>query len=392
MRRRFTGTLILLYALPWGLQCIVNTFMSVYVASLPFSTDQTVGNVMAFGAAVTMLSQLVWSRIAYRSKNRFKILTLSLILLVLFSTPFLFLEMNLPLLYASIFLFYFCFMVHQPLIDSIATENTGKLVLSFGAVRSFSTFGYALAGLVLGIIGYKSSKDIFYYIAVLAGISAIISATAPKEQLSEQSKKERFNFAGLFNKRFVCFLIYTFMLYMISSVNVVFFPVYYSDVLHGELKYLSIMSSIEAFLEWGIMIVFGAKIAKTAPRKIFLIIVFAAAFRCLAVWFTDNPHLILLTYFGSVVWFGFQWTSVAPYICRTVPTGINMTAQSIWAMVSSGLGATAGSLFGGIVARLSSIRSLFLLATLLTLLLAALTPVLIPRANQKELPAADTEA
>lgn len=392
MRRRFTGTLILLYALPWGLQCIVNTFMSVYVASLPFSTEQTVGNVMAFGAAVTMLSQLVWSRIAYRSANRFKILTLSLILLVLFSMPFLFLKMNLPLLYAAIFLFYFCFMVHQPLIDSIATENTNKLALSFGAVRSFSTFGYALAGLVLGIIGYKSSTDIFYYIAVLSGISAVISMTAPKEQLPERSKKERFNFTGLFNKRFLSFLIYTFLLYMISSVNVVFFPVYYSDVLHGELTYLSIMSSIEAFLEWGIMIVFGAKIAKTSPRKIFLIIVIAAAFRCFAVWFTDNPYLILLTYFGSVVWFGLQWTSVAPYICRIVPNGSNMTAQSIWTLTSSGLGATAGSLLGGVVARLSSIRSLFLFATLLMLFLAALSPVLIPRAKQEQLPAADTEA
>ena len=64
MQKRFTGTLILLYTLPWGLQCIVNTFMSVYVSSLPFSTEQTVGNVMAFGSAVTMLSQLVWSRLA----------------------------------------------------------------------------------------------------------------------------------------------------------------------------------------------------------------------------------------------------------------------------------------------------------------------------------------
>ncbi len=382
MQKRFTGTLILLYTLPWGLQCIVNNFMSVYVASLPFTTEQTVGNVMAFGSAVIMVSQLVWSRIAYHSSNKFNILTLSLLLIALFSLPFLYLKMSLPLLYVAIFLFYFCFMVHQPLIDSIATENANKLTLPFGSVRSFASFGYALAGVIFGVIGYKSSIDIFYYIAIVAVISAVISMAAPKEKTAQQAQKERFNFAGLFNKRFVLFLIYTFLLYMASSVNVVFFPVYYSDVLKGNLNHVSIVISVEAFLEWGIMIVFGAKIAKLSPRKNFLIIALAAAFRCFAVWFAENPYLILATFFGSVVWFGFQWSSVAPYICQIVPKDCNMTAQCIWTLASSGLGATAGSLIGGVIAQFLSIRSLFLITTVLMLLLAALSPVFFPRVKQ----------
>ena len=188
MQKRLTYTLILLYALPWGLQCLVNNFMSVYVASLPFSTEQTVGNVMAFGSAITMLSQLVWARIAYHSKNRFSVLTVSLLLIVVFSLPFLYMKMNLILLYVAIFLFYFCFMVHQPLIDSIASENTDKLVYSFGAVRSFSSFGFAVAGLILGVVGFKSSRDIFYYVIIIAAISAIISMTAPKERTLKQSE------------------------------------------------------------------------------------------------------------------------------------------------------------------------------------------------------------
>ena len=385
MNKRLTWTLVLLYALPWGIQCIVNNFMSVYVASLPFSTEQTVGNVMAFGSAVTMLSQLVWARIAYRSANRFNILAISLLLIVVFSVPFLYMDMNLPLLYIAVFLFYFCFMVHQPLIDSITAENTDKLSLPFGAVRAFASFGFALAGLTLGVVGFKSSNDIFYYIAVLAGVSAIISLTAPKEKIVIHQEKEHFNFAKLFNKNFVYFLIYTFLLYMVSAVNVVFFPVYYSDVLNGNLEHIGIMISVEAFLEWGIMIVFGAKIAKTSPRKIFLIIAFAAAFRCFAVWFTENPYLILVTFLGSVMWFGLQWASVAPYICQIVPKDSTVTAQSIWTLVSSGLGTTAGSIIGGVIARFLSIRSLFLIATLLMLLLAALSPVFFPRVKQNKL-------
>ena len=190
MQKRLTGILILLYTLPWGLQCIVNNFMSVYVASLPFSTEQTVGSVMAFGSAVIMLSQLVWARIASRSANKFRILTMSLLLIVLFSLPFLYIKMNLPLLYIAVFLFYFCFMVHQPLLDSITAENTDKLVLSFGAIRSFASFGFALAGLILGVVGFKSAKDIFYYVAIIAGVSAIISMAAPKETIITHRKRK----------------------------------------------------------------------------------------------------------------------------------------------------------------------------------------------------------
>lgn len=382
MQKRLTYTLILLYALPWGLQCLVNNFMSVYVASLPFSTEQTVGNVMAFGSAITMLSQLVWARIAYHSKNRFSVLTVSLLLIVVFSLPFLYMKMNLILLYVAIFLFYFCFMVHQPLIDSIASENTDKLVYSFGAVRSFSSFGFAVAGLILGVVGFKSSRDIFYYVIIIAAISAIISMTAPKERTLKQSEKTRFNFAKLFNRRFICFLIYTFLLYMTSAINVVFFPVYYSDVLNGNLGLLSIIISIEAFLEWGIMMIFGKKIAQIHPRKIFMIIALSAAFRCFAVCFTENPYLVLLTFLGSVVWFGLQWASVAPYICQIVPNDSNVTAQSLWTLASSGIGTTAGSLLGGIIANLLSIRSLFLIGTILMLALAALSPVLFPKVKQ----------
>lgn len=382
MQKRLTYTLILLYALPWGLQCLVNNFMSVYVASLPFSTEQTVGNVMAFGSAITMLSQLVWARIAYHSKNRFSVLTVSLLLIVVFSLPFLYMKMNLILLYVAIFLFYFCFMVHQPLIDSIASENTDKLVYSFGAVRSFSSFGFAVAGLILGVVGFKSSRDIFYYVIIIAAISAIISMTAPKERTLKKSEKTRFNFAKLFNRRFVCFLIYTFLLYMTSAINVVFFPVYYSDVLNGNLGLLSIIISIEAFLEWGIMMIFGKKISQVHPRKIFMVIALAAAFRCFAVCFTENPYLVLLTFVGSVVWFGLQWASVAPYICQIVPNDSNVTAQSLWTLASSGIGTTAGSLLGGIIAELLSIRSLFLIGTVLMLALAALSPVLFPKVKQ----------
>ena len=88
MQRKISFSLILLYLLPWGIQCLVNNFISVYVISLPFSTEKTVGEVAAVGALVTVLSQFIWTRMADKTLYRGRVLAVSLILLTIASLLF----------------------------------------------------------------------------------------------------------------------------------------------------------------------------------------------------------------------------------------------------------------------------------------------------------------
>ena len=81
MQKNLTFPLMMLYLVPWGIQCIIGNFMPVYVASLPFATEKTVGEVAALGAVITMISQVVWTKFADKSKNKNNVLVLSLILL-----------------------------------------------------------------------------------------------------------------------------------------------------------------------------------------------------------------------------------------------------------------------------------------------------------------------
>ena len=70
--KRVTFSLLGMYLLPWGIQYLVNNFMSVYVASFPFSTEKTVGEILGIGALVTCLAQAAWSYIAGKAKNKAK--------------------------------------------------------------------------------------------------------------------------------------------------------------------------------------------------------------------------------------------------------------------------------------------------------------------------------
>ncbi|MDY4976582.1 MAG: MFS transporter [Clostridia bacterium] len=215
--RKATVLLPFLYLLPWGVQCLVNNFMPVYLASLPFATEKTVGYVMAFGSVVTMVTQPVWAKAADRSSNKSRVLMWSFICLAFFSILFINQKITQPLLYGMVFLFYSCYMVHQPLIDSIAVENENRLHCSFGAIRSFASLGYALAGLVFGIIDQGTSNGIFYYVAALALASAVLAGRMPPPETAIQ--KQRAAKAGVINKQFVLFLGYTFFLYIASSAS-----------------------------------------------------------------------------------------------------------------------------------------------------------------------------
>ena len=142
MSRRLPVFLTALYLLPWGIQCLVNNFIPVYVASLPFATAQTVGDVVGLGAVITVFSQLLWSFFAGKAKNKSNVLALSLLLLGIFSLLFLIKGITKPLLFLFVTLFYSSYMAHQPLIDTIApkSRSPSRGTLRFSGTPSSEPF------------------------------------------------------------------------------------------------------------------------------------------------------------------------------------------------------------------------------------------------------------
>lgn len=124
---RNTVLLSFLYLIPWGIQCLVNNFMPIYLAELPFTNEEMIGYIMAFASVVTIISQMVWARVADKSKNKNLVLMWSLIGVTAFALMFTIKNTSLPMVCVIVFLFYSCYMVHQTLIDTIAVEQEKKI-------------------------------------------------------------------------------------------------------------------------------------------------------------------------------------------------------------------------------------------------------------------------
>ncbi len=377
MSKKLSVTLAALYLLPWGIQCLVNNFIPVYVASLPFATAQTVGDVVGLGAVITVFSQLFWSFLAGKAKNKSNVLALSLLLLGAFSLLFMFDGITKPLLFFFVILFYSSYMAHQPLIDTIASENYAKTRFSFGFYRSFASLGYALMAILLALLPNDDASLFFLYAAILAAVSLVLAKTVPGTAIAVQEKKRS---SRIFSRRYICFLIYTLILFFCSSSFSAFFSVYYTsaEYLGGSIASFSVLVSVSALAEWLLVMLFARLGKRLGATLTFLFVPLSGAFRAFTVYIADTPAAAALSFIGCALWFGILWSAVTPYITSIVSAEDNAFAHGVWSVVSSGLGSFAGSFVSGRFAESFGMKTLFLALTLLLFALTLLTPLLIP--------------
>ena len=378
---RNTIILSFLYLVPWGIQCLVTNFMPVYLAELPFTNEEIIGYIMAFASVVTIVSQMVWARIADKSKNKNLVLMWSLIGVTAFALMFTLRNMSLLTVCILVFLFYSCYMVHQTLIDTIAVEQGKNLKMPFSTVRSFASLGYALAGMIFGLAGQQSAGAIFYFVAFLGLLSVFFAIAMPKADVSIKKEKESKDFKA--GKSFVLLLVYTFMLYIGTSMISTFFPVYYSTVLNGDLDFLSFVIGLAAIPEWLLMVVIGKWISKISPKIQFAIIALSGCLMSAIFCLVTNTYVVVVGYIFQALLFAFLWSSTTPYIAKIVPVKNLTVAQGTWTLCSSGIATAIGSVLGGIFSGYFGLRNLFLFLTCWLLGLTALCCVLFPKLKEE---------
>ena len=135
MSRRRTVCLSAIYLFPFALQCFVNNLMPLYVASLDFATEKTVGEVAGVGAIMTAISLLVWSFFTGRARKKGRVLVLSMALVLATSLLFLLKDVTYARLMVFVVLFYCCYMSHQPIVDTIVSESYTRTRHSFAFFR-----------------------------------------------------------------------------------------------------------------------------------------------------------------------------------------------------------------------------------------------------------------
>ena len=375
--KKLTFALVAVYLFPWGLQFLINNFMPIYVASLPFATEKTVGGIISVGAGTVMLSQLIWANIADHSKDKSKVLAASFILVLISSVLFLTVKMSIFMLYLLSFVLYLSFMAHQLLVDTITAENYQKTNKSFAYFRAFATLGYAVIGIIFAFVTPKEENGFFIYVIIICLISFVTSLLINTSNVNY--KKDNKIKVKFINKSFILFLVYTCILFICGSMISTFFPVYYSSDkgLGGSVGTFSLLVTIGSFIEWGVLLLFSKIGEKVSFKMVFTILAIAGVIRSGIIYFVRDDILVSSTFLFYGIWFGILWSMATPYIKSIVPMESLTKAEGIWTVTASGFSTMIGSFLGGQIADALGLRSVFAVATIMMVVLSLLSPIII---------------
>lgn len=382
MSRKTTVCLSAIYLFPFALQCFVNNLMPIYVSSLGFATEKTVGEVAGVGAIMTAISLLVWSFFAGRARKKSRVLALSLGLVFATSLLFLLKDMTYIKLMIFVVLFYSCYMSHQPIVDTIVSESYTRTKHSFAFFRAFASLGYAAAGLLIAILPNDNPTLFFAYIAVLAIVSLIFALLHRDEKsvaVEKTSSSVKLNFD------FFKFCLFVMIMFFSSSILATFTGVFFTGQSHlgGDVEIFGILVAVSSVAEWLLIVVLAKWTEKADTRIIFMLIALSGVGRSVILALSPSSAVASLSFLFNPLYFALLGACAAPYIKRIAPEGSNAFAQGVFTFVSFGVGTFLGSYIGGIIAENLGMRNMFFIVTLLYIALLPLSFVLIKGNNKK---------
>ena len=376
MRGRSTICLSAIYFFPFALQCFVNNLIPLFVASLDFATEKTVGEVAGVGAVMTAVSLLVWSFFTGKARKKGRVLSLSLGLVFATSLLFLLKDITYAKLMVFVVLFYSCYMSHQPIVDTIASESYTGTRHSFAFFRAFASLGYAAAGILIAVLPTEEPRLFFVYIAALALISLLFALLNPEgESAVPQSARER----GKLNLDFFKFCLFVLILFFSSSVLATFTGVFFTGESHlgGDVGVFGILVAVSSVAEWLLIVVLAKWTERADARVVFLLIAASGVGRSLILALAASPSVAALSFLFNPSYFALLGACAAPYIKSIVPKGSNAFAQGVYTVVTFGLGTFLGSYVGGIIAQEFGMRNMFTVVTVLYIALLPLSFLLI---------------
>lgn len=376
MSRRRTVCLSAIYLFPFALQCFVNNLMPLYVASLDFATEKTVGEVAGVGAIMTAISLLVWSFLTGRARRKGRVLVLSMALVLATSLLFLLKDVTYARLMVFVVFFYSCYMSHQPIVDTIVSESYTHTRHSFAFYRAFASLGYAAAGLLIAIIPTDNPILFFVYIAALALISLIFAIFHRDEEIIVPEKTKK---SGKLSFDFFKFCLFVLIMFFSSSILATFTGVFFTGESHlgGDVGVFGILVAVSSVAEWLLIVVLAKWTERADARLIFLLVALSGVGRSVILALAPNSVVASFSFLFNPLYFALLGACAAPYIKSIVPKDSNAFAQGVYVVVTFGLGTFLGSYVGGIIAEEFGMRNMFVVVAVLYILLLPLSFLLI---------------
>ncbi len=330
-----------------GANTMVVSFLPLLLAYRGL-TGQEVGWVLAVGPTVSIFSQPFWGFMSDKYQTVRRILIIVTCGLLISSAVFFQMKTLILILISAIF-FYFFVSPIGPLADSLAQRRASALGVSFGAIRTWGSIGFAASALLVGQlldwigIQYLAIPYLFMGTLVLIVSFRIVDVkveTAPV-QLKDIHKLIK-------NYRLLIYLAVLLLVTITHRANDSFIGLFIRELggrdrLVGWAWFVGVASEAAVFA-------FAGKWFRKFHPLIFMTtagLLFAG--RWLLYGVVDSPSIIVVLQVFHGLCFGVFYLASFQYVSRLIPVELQATGHLMFMTVFFGISGIIGSLGGGFI-------------------------------------------
>lgn len=332
--------------------------LSVYLSEVERLNGYQIGTIMSVGPIIMIFFQPIWGMAADKTNSPVKILAVTTFLAGIFGLGYLVFHQYIWFLIVAVFISVFQSAI-IPVSDSISLKYSSKVGVNYGNIRLFGSLGFGIAVFIMGRLSEINPGVIFYAFFFTFTISTLLAFRLPSEKAVGNKKLLAGVKEILTYKKFILFLVVTFLIFGPNLANNVYFSLFVENS-GGTYTAIGIAFLIAVLSEVPFMRVVGCWIKKLGLLQVAAIAGAVSLVRWL--FYFSEPSLVLI-YVSAVV----QGLSVGlfipaglQYIRDITPAHITATAITIYSAIGNGFGNWFSTFIGGVIYERYSIFAVYL--------------------------------
>ncbi|KAB2330210.1 MFS transporter [Cytobacillus depressus] len=338
--------------------------LSVYLSDAEQLNGYQIGIIMSISPIIMIFFQPLWGMLSDKLNAPIKILTVTTFIAGLFGLGFILFSG-----YYWIFIIATCVAIFQsaiiPISDSLSIKYTSTVKVNYGNIRLFGSLGFGLAVFIMGRLSEWNPKIIFISFFASLIIASFLALKMPAEKVSKKQNLLAGIKEILVVKRFLIFLVITFLIFGPNLANNNYFGLFIENR-GGTYTGIGIAFLIAVLSEIPFMKAAGSWIHRFGLLKIATLAGIVSCIRWL-LYFTE-PSLWLI--YCTAVIQGFSIGLFIPaglqYVKDITPVHITATAITLYSAFGNGVGNWFCTFIGGIIYEEFNVYTLYLFFSILS--------------------------
>ncbi|MGN8644797.1 MFS transporter [Gracilibacillus sp. HCP3S3_G5_1] len=340
-------------------------FLNLFYTDFGLNAKE-IGILFAVGPMVMIFAQPFWGMVT-DSINSAKITLAAMIIgsagTVLFFPVSAHFE---HLLWLNIIYFFFHSAI-PPIADVTAMamlENRKE----FGKIRLWGSLGYAIGVLIVGRLLDVFGLNLMFILHSLLIVAALILATRLPVKLAGKKVFRFLEVLALFkNKKFILFLLFSFMIHLTVHANNSFYSIHMQD-LGATISLIGVALLIKAILEVPFFSLSRQLMSAFSYLTLLTSVAFIYGVRWLILGVSTNIDILLWSQILLALSYSIQYFVAVAYVDELTPENYRATGQTIFWAVSLGLGGVVGNLLAGWVLSFIYVEQMYQLAAVIAFL------------------------